>query len=264
LVYFPNSLTAETVRSLYSAEYFCGAEYLDYLADRSVHQANFRKRVKQLRRFLPAGKRVFEVGCAYGFFLELARQRWCVRGCDIAAEPCTYAAGEFGLDVECGDFLDLRLERGEVDAFCLWDTIEHLDDPARYLARISELLEPGGLVALTTGDIGSWLARLQGPRWRQIHPPTHLWYFSRDTMRRMLERHGFDVVSFRHVGMARSIGQIVYGLTSLGRPRPAALYRLCVRLGLSQVNVTLNTFDLMMVIARRRAGTKTVQSAANA
>lgn len=253
LVYYPRRLEHGEAQQLYSTEYFEGAEYFDYWNDRAVHEANFRRRLRQLAHWLPNGSRVFEVGCSYGLFLELARQRWSVRGCDIAAEPCRTARERFGLDVRCADFLDVPLTCGEVDAFCLWDTIEHLDAPDRYLARMADLLAPGGIVALTTGDIGSLLARRQGPRWRQIHPPTHLWYFSPATLRRMLARYGFEVVWSRHVGMARSVGQIVYSLTSLGKSRQSWPHRLCVASGLARLPVWLNTFDLMMVVARRQS-----------
>ena len=252
LIYFPRRLSPEQVRQLYGADYFQGQEYLNYLDDRPVHEANFRARARDLARWLPPGKKLFEIGCSYGFFLDVARRSWEVEGCDISPEPCRHAREQLGLNASCADFLDLPLQKGDADAFALWDTIEHLEDPEPYLGRIADLLAPGGLLALTTGDIGSWLARLQGPRWRRIHPPTHLWYFSRATMQRTLNRFGFEMVSFQHVGMARSIGQIVYGLTSLHKPRPALLYRLCVRSGLDKWTVALNTLDLMMVVARRR------------
>jgi hypothetical protein len=101
-------------------------------------------------------------------------------------------------------------------------------------------------------DIGSRLARWQGPRWRQIHPPTHLWYFSAATIARMLDRFGFEVLSIHWIGVARSVGQIVYSLTSLGRSMPSLLYRNCAATGPSRLTVTLNTFDLILVVARRR------------
>ena len=222
MIYYPHRLAPEEVTRLYSEAYFGGAEYYDYLADRPVHEANFRARVRHLARWLPRGRHLLEVGCSYGFFLNLARARWRVRGCDIATEPCRYAREILGLDVLAGDFLEIPLARDEVDALCLWDTIEHLEDAEGYLARAADVLKPGGILALSTGDIGSWLARWQGPRWRQIHPPTHLWYFSRQTMRRTLDRFGFEMCWFRRIGLARSVGQIVYSLTSLKMRRALA------------------------------------------
>ena len=58
---------------------------------------------------------------------------------------------------------------------CLWDTIEHLAEPEAYLEKIAKSLPVGGWLFLTTGDIGSPMARARGSRWRMIHPPTHLY-----------------------------------------------------------------------------------------
>jgi SAM-dependent methyltransferase len=253
LIYYPRRLSAEEQAGLYGEDYFRGAEYRDYLADRSAHEANFRGRIKQLTRWLPRDRRLFEIGCSYGLFLNLARAHWSVRGCDIASEPCRYAMEQLGVDARHGDFLDSRLKPGEVDAFCMWDTIEHLNDPAAYLTEITRVLPDGGLLALTTGDIDSFLARAQGPRWRQIHPPTHLWYFSRETLGRALARFELDVAWCGRVGVARSIGQIIYSLTSLNRARPSLLNILCERTGIGRMTFSLNTHDLIYVIAKRRA-----------
>ena len=252
LVYFPGRVTAAEASRLYSEDYFNGAEYFDYLADCACHEANFRQRVRQLARWLPSGGRVFEIGCAYGLFLRQAAERWRVSGCDIAEGPCRFARDQLGLDARHADFLDIPFARGEVDAFCLWDTIEHLDAPDAYLDRAAEILPGGGLLALTTGDVGSLLARARGSRWRQIHPPTHLWYFSRATMTRTLDRFGFEVVWSKWVGVWRSLGQISYSLTSLGRAEPSRLHQAVMKTRMGRIQVFMNTFDLMMIVARRR------------
>ncbi|MGA9925943.1 MAG: hypothetical protein WBQ29_21285 [Isosphaeraceae bacterium] len=62
---------------------------------------------------------------------------------------------------------------------------------------------------------------------------------------------------FRRIGLARSVGQIVYSLTSLGRAEPSLAHRLCTRSGLGRLKLWLNTYDLMMVVARRRGPTAT-------
>ena len=58
-------------------------------------------------------------------------------------------------------------------------------------------------LALTTGDIGSVNARLRGHKWRMIHPPTHLHYFSAETMKALLDRHGFRQSSISVIPVSR-------------------------------------------------------------
>ena len=132
----------------------------------------------------------------------------------------------------------------------MWDTIEHLLSPDRFVAKAAADLKPGGYIAFTTGDIGSLNARLRGRRWRMIHPPTHLHYFSAATARRLLAAHGFEVVHMSHPGATRSVRSILYILLALrmGRPR---WYEAIGRLPLARLSFALNLGDIMFVIARR-------------
>jgi hypothetical protein len=104
---------------------------------------------------------------------------------------------------------------------------------------------------VTTGDAASLNARLRGRRWRLIHPPTHLHYFTRASLRALLERHGFEVVHDRTCGFFRSADQMLHGVLALrwGQHRLVALLR---RLGLADVDVYLDLGDIRYVVARRR------------
>src|SRR5262249_20847419 len=81
------------------------------------------------------------------------------------------------------------------DVVCLWDTIEHLPRPDLFLQKARQLLRPNGRLFLTTGDISSLNARLRGRKWRQIHPPSHLHYFSKDSIAKILRRTGFRALA---------------------------------------------------------------------
>ena len=198
---------------------------------------------------------LFEIGCAYGFFLELARKEFAqVRGVDISEDAVRHARETLGVDAVKADFLDDAAGNG-FDVYCLWDTIEHLMEPDRVIAKIARVIRPRGLVAITTGDIGSALARIQGRRWRMIHPPTHLHYFSRATLERLLLRYGFEILTVDYPRTTRSLRMILSGLLVLGRPPSSwtiALYRKLERLPFLDSSIPLNTFDIMYVIARRR------------
>jgi hypothetical protein len=79
-----------------------------------------------------------------------------------------------------------------------WDYIEHWIDPSGDVRAAGELLRTGGALALSTGDIGSLLARLSGRRWHLLTPRHHNFYFSVPTMRRLLERAGFTIDFMGH------------------------------------------------------------------
>ncbi|MCA1815111.1 MAG: class I SAM-dependent methyltransferase [Acidobacteria bacterium] len=247
-------LTDEELRALYDEDFFTGAEFSDYAEDELHLRKNFRARLRVLRRFLDPSrhKRLLEIGSAYGFFLEEARALFeSVEGIDITGAGIAHARERFQLDVTLGDFLSHDYGARRFDVVCMWDTIEHLREPQRFVEKIASLTERGALLALTTGDIESLNARLRGRRWRLIHPPTHLHYFSRRTIARLLAAHGFDVVYNRPCGFYRSLDNVAYNVFVLRHNLrlPHALLR---RAGVARLGFYLNLSDIMYVIARRR------------
>ena len=188
-------ISPEELRALYSDRYFTGEEYRDYVAERELHERHFACRLKLLLRHISDAqtKALFEDGCAHGFFLNLARTRFgSVRGIDISDDAARYGQEVLGLDTTAGDLL-AQASIGTPDVVCLWNTIEHLERPHEYLRKLSTGMPKGAVVAVTTRDIGSPVARIRGSGWRQIHPPTHLHYFSIATLSRLLRNCGFEV-----------------------------------------------------------------------
>jgi 2-polyprenyl-3-methyl-5-hydroxy-6-metoxy-1,4-benzoquinol methylase len=242
------------LKGLYGKGYFFGEEYSDYLADRDAIQKNFNQRLKVLHSHIDdyRHKHLLEIGCAYGFFLDIARNSFeTVRGIDITKEGITYASEYLKVDAICADFLQHDFGAQRFDVVCMWDTIEHLQNPHLYIEKIAELTEPGALITITTGDIESFNARIGKSRWRLIHPPTHLHYFSKKTLERTLQRYGFDVVYNRYCGFYRSIDMAAYRIFMLKKKWREA-YRLVRESWLGRVYFYLNLFDIMYVIARKR------------
>jgi SAM-dependent methyltransferase len=245
-------LTESELTALYGEGYFHGDEYADYVRDRPAAEKSFARRLQTLLRFVeePATRRLFEVGAAYGYFLGMAKPLFRnVSGSDISLAAVRSARSECGVEVFCGDLLSLEWNE-KIDVACMWDTIEHLARPDRYIEWLSDRMAPGSLLAITTGDIDSYVARWRGPKWRQIHPPTHLHYFSRRSLSRILEKYGYRVRFVGYDGMYRSLEMMSYIILCKRRNRPGIHDRL-KRLGLLGGNVYLNLRDILFVVAEK-------------
>jgi len=246
-------LPLDQLKALYSSPYFNGEEYRNYVDDRLVIEKHFRARIKRLLEFVPnpGSKNLFEIGSAYGFFLSVARNYFAnVEGVDISADATAYAQQELRLPVAEADFLDY-VPRHRIDVACLWDTVEHLESPLLYIERLAGMMSSGGTIAITTGDIGSFVARLRAHRWRQIHPPTHLHYFSKRTLAKLLERHGFQVRYCGSDGQYRSLATIAYVILMIKRQQPR-IYEALKRTGILRFSLYLNLYDIMYVIAQKQ------------
>ncbi len=246
------TLSEEQLRQLYTADYFAGNEYRDYVEDRSVFKKQFQLRLRRLLPFVGDARRqnLFEIGCAHGFFLEVARNVFqSAEGIDISEDATTYARQNLGVEARSGNFLtDQFVVRPDI--VCLWDTIEHLSRPDLFIQKIGESLPRKGLLALTTGDLGSWLARIRGSKWRQIHPPTHLHYFSRDTLSRLLHRYGFEIKFIGSEGMYRRVDTMAYIVLCLKHCQPQ-LYSCLKKMHLLNWDLYLNLGDIIFVIAQK-------------
>ena len=80
----------------------------------------------------------------------------------------------------------------------MWDYIEHAVDPRADVERARYRLRPGGLLALSTGDVGSLLALFPLDRWHLMTPRHHNYFFSARTLQLLLRDCGFEVVVVRH------------------------------------------------------------------
>jgi len=246
------SISEEDLRQLYTARYFAGEEYRDYIADRPVIEKQFRLRLCRLLKYVqrPEQKNMFEIGCAYGFFLSVAQASFrSVEGVDLSIEATTYASRVLKVEARSEDFLGYRF-KSPPDVVCMWDTVEHLGRPDLYIKKTAEALPRGGLLALTTSDLGSFVARLRGSKWRQIHPPTHLHYFSRDTLRKLLCRYGFVIREIATEGVYRSVDTMAYIILCLKSEHPGIYARLR-KMGLLNWNLYLDLRDIVFVVAEK-------------
>jgi len=235
---------------LYNEAYFCGAEYLDYAADERLFKRNFRRRLRDLLRWKQGG-RLLEIGAAHGFFLDLARRHFEVVGVEINPQAAAHARSR-GLRVFSGDLLSVDAAElgGPLDVAVMLDVIEHLERPDLHLARLAQLCPPGAVLLITTGDAGSWVARRRGRRWRLVHPPTHLHYFDRHTLGRLLARHGFEVREVRTAGVSRSLRQIAHSMLAVQWQMPR-VFEAVVRVLPAPWGFSLNLGDIMQVVAIR-------------
>src|SRR5262249_9134532 len=84
----------EKFRRPYDEHFFHVEEFTDYVADRPVLERNFRLRLGPLRSFINPirHRRLFEIGCAYGFFLNTIRHEFDIAdGIDLSHDAVTHA-----------------------------------------------------------------------------------------------------------------------------------------------------------------------------
>jgi SAM-dependent methyltransferase len=138
--------------------------------------------------------RLLDIGCGAGGLLDVAvDMHWEAEGQEIAATGAAEAKSR-GHRVQVAELADCDYQPGSFDAATLIEVIEHLKDPTSTLIACRRALRSGGWLLVTTGDIGSWIARLMGCHWDYIRPPGHVSYFTLQSLTQLLTRCGFSHV----------------------------------------------------------------------
>ncbi len=186
-----------------------GAKYLEearlIFEGKAAHHRdpNYLEELHLIKRFKPTG-RFLDVGCNMGMLLRLVRSMgWTGIGVEPSATLATLATERFHLDVyNC--FLNQvpAKEHGAFDIVALSDVFEHITEPLPFLADAAKFLKPDGLLYIKVPN-ARWnsfkqaMLKLRGrvPKQGVWDSYEHVVHYTDQTLRKMLDRAGFDVVT---------------------------------------------------------------------
>ena len=186
--------TLEAMKVYYPEHY---GPYLSTAADLSSRARGY---VRETDTAIPDVRpgRLLEIGAASGNFLvTMQRRGWDVAGIEVDLASAERAATRTGARVICGDIGSVSLEHSQFDLICGWMVFEHVHDPVRGFQRCLDWLKPGGWLAFSVPDCGSWQFRTFKGNWYATQVPTHLYHFTAPSLVRILARCGFESVRIR-------------------------------------------------------------------
>lgn len=128
--------------------------------------------------------RVLDVACGTGYGTALLG----AVGADLSLAALRYAARRHPAPYVAGDALRLPFGRA-FDAVVSFETVEHVDDPERFVAECARVLRPGGTFIVSTPNRELWSPRSAKP----VHKP-HRREFNRKEFLALLR--GFRVELF--------------------------------------------------------------------
>lgn len=186
------------------------------LAETEMISLRMRRRFAEASPALDRQGRWLDVGCSDGAFIREAR----ANGVDASgielASPAVAAAQSQGLPVTQGRIEDFGGDGG-YHAVTAFDVLEHVPNPAEFLAHCRRLLCDGGRLAVSVPNLSSWSRRVMGKRWYFYIPDGHLHYFKPDNLRQLLAAAGFRTLSTRVLFKAVTLN---YSLSQLQELNP--------------------------------------------
>lgn len=248
--------TPTSLEDVYSESYFQNINslhqfgYASYDKDKEPMSGIFISYIKRFEEIVKERK-IFDIGAATGYFLDLAKKRgWNTNGIEISKFAANEARSR-GHNVYTGKLPEVSIN-DTMEVVTMWDVLEHVDSPRRYLQSANNLLVPGGYLAINTVDISSLWARLLGSKWHLIVPPEHLYYYTPKNLTLLLNEVGFEVIQIQKEGKLFSLAYI-FG--TLARWQKFSFWDKCASFFSTpfwrRFGIPLNLHDNMFVLAKK-------------
>jgi SAM-dependent methyltransferase len=155
-------------------------------------------RLDWLRRYFTGGK-ILDMGCGNGEFMLRARERGLdIYGLEVSAAAAAAAGKLTGAIIYTDDPQHLAGSGLRFDLVTLWDVIEHVPDPGRFVRLCVPLLNERGLIAVSTPNQRNYHGVVHGDRWKGYRDgPEHLYFFNKNTLDMLMQHNGLTAIASR-------------------------------------------------------------------
>jgi 2-polyprenyl-3-methyl-5-hydroxy-6-metoxy-1,4-benzoquinol methylase len=242
----------------YSAEFFAHNYWQEHSADASPDLPVYHRTLDRLAQMGLPGGRLLDVGCGLGVFMQAAQKRgFDVQGTEVSRHAANQVRQQLQIPVFLGELETAAYPPQSFDAVTLWDVLEHVQRPSALLRQVGAILRKDGWLVVRAPNEDTLInqiarsayalsaGQIKGPLQR-MHEYYHLYYFTRQTLARLLERHGFRIVD--RWGGEVHLSRVA--TSALVRSGLRALYGLQALLGMQYEQV---------VIARKIGAEKTLE-----
>ena len=155
-----------------------------------------------LRTFGPA-RSILDIGCHNGAFLKTLRDEYVLFGVEPSRKAAEKAAAN-GIHILGQSIFGLDPSLHQFDRITVLDVVEHLLDPMPFLTRARDLLRPGGMLLIQTGDSAAWQWRLEKSLHWYCSLPEHVSFFCADTLNYVGGILGMNRVHYSRVHQRQS------------------------------------------------------------
>ncbi len=187
--------------------------YYAYQAKYSIpkkKQPRFRDKIRKTlfgysQKEVEIPGKILDIGCGSGWFLYQYRAKgWTVAG----VEPSKAAAkigNDEGLNIFNGTLLEANFKDDEFDFIHSNHSFEHIYNPNEVLNEIYRILKPNGKIQIGVPNFRGINSRLAKDYWYYLGAPVHTFNYSPNNLKRLLEKHNFNVQEINYASNAHGI-----------------------------------------------------------
>ncbi len=191
-----------------------------------------------------------EIGSFAGTFLNEAKKRgWQVLGIEPLLLPAYYSE-KIGVKVITEYFDKADIAQKSVDVVVATHVIEHVSDPSDFVAKAHSLLTKGGKLILETPTYDSFVFRLMRHRERSVRCNGHIFFFTKNSLTRLLEKEGFKVLKHEKVGRTLTLERLFYNFGVMTGKREF-FAKAAKKLKLDKFIIRINAKDMQRIYGEK-------------
>lgn len=165
----------------------------------TLYQSVRKRTLKQKQRLVEKitgvkNGKLLDVGSGTGAFAsEMKRNGWGVTGLEPDEDARKVAKESF--NIELSDISQFyQLPDNSFDAITFWHVLEHVHELQAYMAKLKTLLTEKGRLFIAVPNYTSKDASIYNEYWAAYDVPRHLYHFSPQSMKVLVEKHGMKLL----------------------------------------------------------------------
>lgn len=220
----------------------------EYRENEKLFKNIFKKRYNLILRFIKNPKRVLDIGCSNGIFLDLFKdsETWGVEPSKIVqSTQCKVhrIINEY--------FEKAELPKNYFDLVIMNHTLEHVKDADLVLNKIYKILKKGGILFVDVPNAGGLGSLIFGNNWSYRLPQEHTYQFTKKSLSKKLLDSDFKILNWEsRSGLFEVENQLLelwQSLTGLKKRFVTSL----IQLPYSLLATILNMGDSMSFVTRK-------------
>lgn len=181
--------------------YYKSTDYISHSNNRNgffntIYQIVRNYTLKQKYRLISkkiASGSILDIGCATGEFLFTMKSNgWKVAGIEPDVQVRKAAIEKYALEVYDEIEID-SLPPNSFDVITMWHVLEHVPQLNERVEQCKKLLKSGGYLFIALPNNESFDSEIYREYWAAYDVPRHLYHFSKQTMRHLLENHKLKI-----------------------------------------------------------------------
>lgn len=161
-----------------------------------IRKISVRRKFRLINKLMKNEGSLLDFGCGSGEFLSYcSKKSWKTAGVEPDEDARNIAGQQIGMEVfesleELGKINDRKF-----DVITLWHVLEHVPEIDTRIDELKKILKYDGSIIIALPNPMSWDAKHYGKYWAAYDLPRHLYHFTQQTVKRLLIKHNFKLLS---------------------------------------------------------------------